>query len=91
MISLELITKNDLLQFKSELMEEIKKLITPQQQNAPIVYKSKEVKKILKCSDSTLQYLRQSGKLQAEKRGGTYYYSSDSINHFLTTKEGGIA
>jgi hypothetical protein len=79
----DLITKNDLLQFKEELMEEIKNLITPRSQ--PITfYKSKEVRQMLKCSDSTLQYFRQSGKLQSKKVGGTYYYTQESVNRFLS-------
>lgn len=90
MRNVNLITIEDLLAFKTELVEEIKKLITPRN-NETVFFKSKEVKKMLKCSDSTLQHYRQSGKLQANKVGGTYYYSSDSVNLFFSKKEGGIA
>jgi hypothetical protein len=82
MVSLELITKNDLLQLKSELVEEITKLLS-QKKDTPTYYKSKEVKQILKCSDSTLQYYRDSGKLQVIKKGGTYYYSKDNVDAFF--------
>jgi Helix-turn-helix domain len=81
-MQIDVLTKNDLLQLKSELLEEIKKLITPQT-NEPTYYKSNEVKRMLKCSDSTLQYFRQSGKLQAKKVRGTYYYPQETINNFL--------
>jgi hypothetical protein len=89
-MNIDVLTKTDLLQFKSELVEEIKKLITPRNQE-PVFYKSKEVKRMLKCSDSTLQYFRQSGHLEAKKIGGTYYYSSDSVNLFFSKREASIS
>jgi hypothetical protein len=82
-MNIQLLTKDDLLQFKSELLAEIKKMVSTQK-NVPVYYKSKEVKQMLKCSDSTLQYYRDTGKLQVRKIGGTYYYSKDSVDTFFS-------
>jgi len=46
--------------------------------------KSKEVKRLLRISDSTLQSYRESGKLEAKKVGGVYYYSRTSIEKLFT-------
>jgi len=80
----ELATKQDLIEVKDELMEEIRKLIAPQSREA-IYYKSNEVRQMLKCSDSTLQHLRKSGKLPATKVGGVYMYSKSSIDNLFDT------
>jgi len=80
----ELITKQDLLEVKQELIEEIKKLILPRN-NEILFYKSKEVKQMLHCSDSTLQYYRQTGILQAKKVGGIYLYPKSSIENIFNT------
>jgi len=84
METLQILTKGDLLQFKHELLEELERLF-PQDQlhRETAYYKSKEVKKILKCSDSTLQWYRQSGKLPYKKVGGTYYYTKDGISELM--------
>lgn len=82
--SIELLTKGDLLQFKTELIGEFKKLLTENTKAAEMEYlKSKEVKRILKCADSTLQYYRQSGRLPYRKVGGTYYYTKEGIDRLM--------
>ena len=68
-----------------KLMAEIKKIISPQQHKL-VFYKSKEVKRLLKCSDSTLQHFRQSGKLPAKKVRGTYYYTQEDVNSLFSSK-----
>jgi hypothetical protein len=78
----ELVTKQDLLEVKKELIEEIKKMILPRN-NETLFYKSKDVKQMLHCSDSTLQYYRESGKLQAKKIGGTYLYPRYTIENLF--------
>lgn len=85
-MEIEILTKADLLQFKQDLIEAIKNLVTnaSKQENMPYL-KSKDVKRLLSCSDSTLQYYRQSGKLPAKKLGGSYYYSSESIDKLMAS------
>lgn len=82
-MTVDVLTKEDLAEFKAELMEEIKKIVGVRQ-DAPVYYKSREVKKILRCSDSTLQFYRDSGRVKAEKVGGTYYYPRTSVDNFLS-------
>lgn len=74
----EIVTKQDLLDFKKDLLEELKSLM---QNTKPVcnLLKSKEVKRILGCVDSTLQYYRQSGQLPFSKIGGTYYYGESDV------------
>lgn len=84
MTQIEILTKADLLHFKQDLIEEIKRLLQEKPKNQEIEYlKSKEVKRILKCSDSTLQYYRQSGKLTFKKIGGSFYYTNEAINNLM--------
>jgi len=81
---IEVLTKDDLLQFKKDLIEEFKKLLTENSKvQEPDYFKSKEAKRILKCSDSTLQYYRESGRLPFEKVGRTYYYTKECISKFM--------
>ena len=89
-MQIELLTKADLLQFKKDLIEEIKNLVTNKNKQENMTYlKSKDVKRLLGCSDSTLQFYRQSGKISAQKVGGTYYYSRESINNLMTLPNSG--
>ena len=82
----ELLTKNDLLLFKSDLIEEFRKFIDQGPVPKESTYlKSKDVKKMLKCSDSTLQYYRQSGKLPFNKVGGIYYYTKEGISQLMNS------
>jgi len=78
-MQLEILTRNDLQQFKSELLAELKQVITPLAQRQVEYLKGKEVKKLLKISDSTLQSYRDTGKLASKKIGGIYFYPSSGI------------
>ena len=86
-MSVEIITKEDLLQFKSELLLEIRQLIKPSESNGTRQWlKSAEVRKLLNISPGTLQNLRINGTLRYTKVGGTMYYKSADITKLL---EGG--
>lgn len=84
-MSVEIITKEDLRQFKTELLSDIKAMITPQEKPNKWL-KSAEVRKMLNVSAGTLQNLRINGTLQFTKVGGILYYRLDDINKLL---EGG--
>lgn len=86
-MSVEIITKEDLLEFKSELISEITKLVKPvSQSQAKRWLKSAEVRKLLNITPGTLQNLRINGTLRYTKIGGTMYYKSADIAKLL---EGG--
>lgn len=89
-MELELMTKADFNLFKSEIVEEIKKLITsPVEQNDWL--KSSGVTKLLDCSAGTLQNLRVNGKLPFTKMGGTIYYSRQDVLKVLENNKYNIS
>ncbi|WP_367117484.1 helix-turn-helix domain-containing protein [uncultured Pedobacter sp.] len=82
---MDIITMEDLRQFKTELLQEMKGIIgqgTENQQNGEWL-RSAQVRKMLNISPGTLQNLRINGTLPFRKVGGTMYYSSVQIEKIL--------
>jgi len=88
MTALDLITKDDLEQFKSELFRELQQLgIRPAGQHLNRQWlKSAEVRKLLSISPGTLQNLRIKGTIAFTKVGSLLYYKEQDIIKLL---EGG--
>jgi hypothetical protein len=87
-MNLEIITKEDLREFESRLLTEIKKLVQLDGQGASQKWlKSNEVRKLLKISPGTLQNLRINGTLSFTRIGSIIYYKLEDINRLL---EGGV-
>jgi hypothetical protein len=86
MPAIELISKDDLEQFKSELFAELRRMGIRSQgpaiQNKEWI-KSYEVRKLLNISPGTLQNLRINGTLHYTKIGGILYYKTEDINKLL--------
>ena len=82
-MAIEVLTKEDLNQFKTELLSAISQLINANPQNKQKWLKSKEVLELLAISPGTLQNLRINGTLTFTKIGGTIYYDRDDINKIL--------
>ena len=82
----EIITKEDLQQLKTEMLAEIRQLIKPEDRQNKQWLKSAEVRKLLNISPGTLQNLRINGTLRFTKIGGMMYYKLEDINRLL---EGG--
>jgi len=82
-MNVELITKEDLKQFKTEMLTEIKHLIKPGQGQSKQWLKSYEVRKLLNISPGTLQNLRVNGILRYTKIGGLLYYKHEDIIKLL--------
>ncbi len=82
----QILTTNDLMEFKVELIDELKKML---RQNGvqPVKkwLKSPEVKKLLNISHGTLQNMRVNGTLPFTKIGGVIYYDYDDILKMLQT------
>ncbi|MDY7396865.1 helix-turn-helix domain-containing protein [Aureibaculum sp. 2210JD6-5] len=79
-----IITTEDLLEFKMELLDEIKKLL--QNQSGQVTkkwLKSPEVRELLGISPGTLQNLRINGTLPYTKVGGVLYYDYAEITKVL--------
>ena len=76
-MAVEIITKDDLQEFKKDLIDEIKLLIDGL--NHPIEkhewLRSGQARKILQVSPGTLQNLRIQGKVRFTKIGHLIYYS----------------
>ena len=82
-MSVEIITKEDLQQFKSELLEELLKIIQPNQPQGKQWLKSQDVRKLLNISPGTLQNLRINGTLRFTQVGTIYYYNQEDIYSLL--------
>jgi uncharacterized membrane-anchored protein YjiN (DUF445 family) len=83
-----IITTEDLLEFKIELLQEIKKIIQSSEPSTIKKWiKSKEVTKLLNISPGTLQNLRINGTLTYTKIGGTIYYDNTAIEKLLITNK----
>jgi hypothetical protein len=86
-MSAQIITTEDLKEFKTELLEEIRTIITVEK---PAVQKqwlkSNEVRRLLNISPGTLQTLRINGTLPYTKIGGTNYYNLTDIEKLLSKK-----
>lgn len=79
-----IITTEDLMEFKIDLLQEIKKMIQSTETNTFKKWlKSKEVTKLLNISPGTLQTLRINGTLTYTKIGGTLYYDNMDIEKLL--------
>ena len=82
-MNVELITKGDLLEFKNDLLNEMKRIMQPGQASAKKWLKSAEVRKMLGISPGTLQNLRINGTLRFTKVGSIMYYKLEDINRIL--------
>ncbi|MFB9053083.1 helix-turn-helix domain-containing protein [Formosa undariae] len=75
-----IITTDDLHEFKLELIDDIKRLLTEQSKRQLKTYlKSTEVMSLLKISSGTLQNLRLNGTIPYTRIGGIIYYSAEEI------------
>jgi hypothetical protein len=81
----QIITTDDLRDFKVELLDEIRVLISEQKSSVTKKWmKSVEVRKLLNISPGTLQTLRINGTLPYTKIGGTNYYNASDIEVLLS-------
>lgn len=80
-----IITSDDLIEFKADLLEEIKKLLDSQ--NSGVLkkewLKSVQVMEMLHISAGTLQGLRTKGTLPFTKIGGILFYDAEDIHEIL--------
>lgn len=84
-MSAQIITTDDLREFKIELLDEIRSIVSEQKTAVSKKWlKSIEVRKLLNISPGTLQTLRINGTLPFTKIGGTNYYSLTDIEKLLS-------
>jgi hypothetical protein len=81
-----IITTDDLREFKMELLDDIKNLISKQTTGKLKKYlKSSEVMDLLQVSPGTLQNLRINGTLPYTKVGGIIYYDAEEIQGVMNS------
>ena len=83
----EIITKEDLEDFRRSLIAEIAELLGGKNQAANSKWlKSYQVKNMLRISPGTLQNLRVNGSLPFTKIGGIIYYKMEDVQKLLNGK-----
>lgn len=73
-MSVEVITKEDLVVFRQDLVNDIKQLLSGVPEKPAPWLKCSELRKLLPVSATTIRNLRIAGQLPYSKIGGTYYY-----------------
>jgi hypothetical protein len=80
----EIITTDDLREFKTELLTEFRKMLKEYHgQPSKKWLKSYEVKKMLGISPGTLQNMRINGTIPFTKMGGILFYDFEDIRKIL--------
>jgi hypothetical protein len=83
-MSERILTTQDLIEFKVELINELRRLFREFREHQPKKWlKSNEVRKLLNISPSTLQNLRINGTLPYTRIGSIIFYSLDDINRII--------
>jgi hypothetical protein len=82
-MAVQVITLEDLNEFRSLLLNDLKEIIHSKPQQTKQWLKSKEVRKLLNISSGTLQNLRINGTLTYTKVGSIMYYDNADIEKLL--------
>ncbi len=82
-MAIEILTKEDLYEFRTHLLNDLKEIIFSKPQQQKQWLKSNEVRKLLNISPGTLQNLRINGTLTYTKIGGIMYYDHSDIEKLL--------
>ena len=76
---MEIVTKQMLDEFKHDLIKEITQMSNPTSQPKKLL-KNNDLMEYLGCSYSTIENLRNAGKIPYKKVMGTYYYSFEEVS-----------
>jgi hypothetical protein len=80
-------TKEDLVEFRHQLLEDLKELLHSKPARQKQWLRSKEVRRLLGLSPGTLQTLRVNGTLSFSMMGNIFYYCYDDIEAILETNK----
>ena len=83
MMTNELLTRDDLHQFRTQLLSELKEVLQLAKPSTKQWLKSSEVRKMLGISHGTLQNLRITRSLPYAKLGGIMFYRYEDIEKIL--------
>jgi excisionase family DNA binding protein len=89
-MAVNILTTDDLKQFKEDLFVELRQLLARQQKKDPPGHqrewlRTKEVCKMIGVSLSKLQYMRDNDEIKFTRIGGTIFYNTDEINKLLSS------
>ena len=83
-MGIEIVSKQDLIEFRNELICEIKQLLAEKnKQPSSRWLRSAQVRQLLSISPGTLQQMRVSGDLKYTKVGGIHFYQESDIESML--------
>ena len=82
-MAIEVITREDLNEFRSLLLTDLKEIFNASGKPQKQWLKSNEVRKLLNISTGTLQNFRINGTLSYTKIGGTMFYAYSDIEKIL--------
>lgn len=85
-MAIKVLTKEDLEDFKKEMLEDIKGLFHSKVSGQKQWLRSAEVRELLNISSGTLRNLRINGTLRYSKVGGTIYYDFQDIKKLMQPK-----
>ena len=86
-MAIEVITREDLNEFRTLLLADLKELLQTKAQITKQWIKSNEVRKLLNISPGTLQNLRVNGTITYTKIGGILYYSNSDLEKLLESNK----
>ena len=86
-MAVNIVTKEDLIEFRGQLLNDLKNLIQHKLPRQKQWLKSSEVRKLLRISPGTLQNLRINGTLSFTKIGSIIYYPYEEIEAILETNK----
>lgn len=86
-MAIEVITREDLNEFRSLLLNDLKEILQSKPEQTKQWLKSNEVRKLLNISTGTLQNLRVNGTITYTKIGGILYYSSADLEKLLESNK----
>jgi hypothetical protein len=86
-MAIEVITREDLNEFRTLLLEDLKEILQTKTQLTKQWLKSNEVRKLLNISPGTLQNLRVNGTITYTKIGGILYYSNSDLEKLLESNK----
>ena len=79
----EIITKEDLLTFRQEIVQEFQKIVADHVEPPRKWLRSPEVRQMLNISPATLQNLRVNGSIPYSKIDSIFFYPQDEIMKLL--------
>ena len=86
-MAIEVITREDLNEFRTLLLSDLNAMFNSKPQQQKQWLKSIEVKKLLNISSGTLQNLRINGTITYTKIGGILYYSNADLEKLLESNK----